>query len=244
MILTKIKKSLYNDFNATRRNLWLTQRLSEIPKNLRILDAGAGELKNKPLCSHLQYVSQDFGQYEGEDNGTGLHTGKWDTSKIDIVCDVINIPEPDNSFDAILCSEVLEHIPDPTLALKEFQRLLKPGGKLILTAPFSSLVHFAPYYYCSGFSRYWYEHHLTKLGFAIDELTPNGDWFDFCHQEIARLGIVAKRYGEKLWPLAYLLSLIGIMFFKLRRNKEPKASDLCSLGWHCIATKLQEQQKC
>lgn len=49
------------------------------------------------------------------------------------------------------------------------------GDKLILTAPFASLVHMAPYHYCSGFSCYWYEYHLTLCGFEIVELTANGD---------------------------------------------------------------------
>jgi SAM-dependent methyltransferase len=128
------------------------------------LDAGAGELRNKPLCHHLTYVSQDLCLYEGQGDGTGLQTRRWDTDRIDIRCDITAIPEPDASFDAILCSEVFEHLPDPLKALDEFARLLKPGGKLILTAPFASLVHFAPYFFGTGFSKYWYEHHLPARG--------------------------------------------------------------------------------
>ena len=80
------------------------------------------------------------------------------------------LPEPDAAFDAILCSEVLEHVPDPTMVLDEFARLIKPMGKLILTAPFASMVHFASYHYCSGFSRYWYEHHLTQRASKLKSL--------------------------------------------------------------------------
>ncbi|EKD84378.1 MAG: Methyltransferase type 11 [uncultured bacterium] len=233
-----LKKLFFRDFNAERRDKWLATQLSQIPSGMRILDAGAGELRNKKNCLHLNYVSQDFCQYEGTGNGKGLHTGTWDTSKIDFVCDITSIPEPDNSFDVILCSEVFEHVPDPLSALREFARLLTPGGKLILTAPFSSHVHFAPYHFCTGFSRYWYEHHLPAAGFNIIELSPNGDWFDFFHQEIARLGIISKKYHEKLWPIAYLLSLIGLIYFKIRGEKPPKSHDVCCLGWHCLAAKI------
>lgn len=94
----------------------------------------------------------------------------------------------DATSDAILCSEVLEHVPEPTHALDEFARLLKPGGVLILTAPFGSNVHMAPYHFCSGFSKYWYEHHLAQRGFRIESLIANGDWYALLRQEITRLG--------------------------------------------------------
>ena len=50
--------------------------------------------------------------------------------------DVTQLSHPDRSFDAILSFDVLEHVPDYQAALSEFYRVLKPGGYLILTAPF------------------------------------------------------------------------------------------------------------
>lgn len=137
----------YRDANDSRRQAWLETTLKGLPSGTRLLDAGAGELRNKQYCMHLDYVSQDFCQYQGgmavKD---GLEDAGWDTSRIDLVCDITSIPEPDASFDAILCTEVLEHVHDPLKALDEFARLLKPNGKLILTVPFASLVHMAPYH--------------------------------------------------------------------------------------------------
>lgn len=46
--------------NEERRNEWIEKQLKSIPDGLRILDAGAGELRWKKFCSHLEYVSQDF----------------------------------------------------------------------------------------------------------------------------------------------------------------------------------------
>lgn len=227
----------YRNLNELTRQAWLKKTLGSVPTG-RVLDAGAGELKNKQYCGHLTYVSQDFCQYVGREGGAteeGLHNNRWDTSQIDLVSDITAIPEPDESFDAILCSEVLEHIPEPTHALDEFTRLLKPGGILILTAPFGSNVHMAPYHFCSGFSKYWYEHHLQLRGFAISELTPNGDWFALLMQEISRLGGLERVRGNWSWPLAYAYSVLGALYFRLRANK--RAEDVACFGWHCCAIK-------
>jgi ubiquinone/menaquinone biosynthesis C-methylase UbiE len=222
--------------NEHNRQVWLKNTLMALPSGLKILDAGAGELQNKIYCAHLDYVSQDFCQYSGGADTEGLETKTWDTGRVDIVSDIISIPLPDASFDVILCSEVLEHVPEPTHALDEFFRLLKPGGKLILTAPFASLVHMAPYHYCSGFSKYWYEYHLNRLSFNIIELVPNGDWFAYMQQEISRIGGLERARGNWSWPIAYAYSLLGLIYFGFYRKN--KAEDIACFGWQCVAVKI------
>ncbi len=167
-----------------------------------------------------------------------LEKPRIDHPRIDAVQgDASRLDYADSSFDAVLCSEVLEHIPDPTRALDEFARLLRPGGRLLLTAPFASFVHMAPYHFCSGFSRYWYEHHLARRGFKIIELQPNGDWFDYVHQEMGRLGSMARSHGARLWPLAYVSGLIAALYFRMR-GPTRDASGLACFGWHCQAEKI------
>ena len=110
--------------NKLARERWLRASLLSIPEGSRVLDAGAGEMQYKRFCSHLDYVSQDFAQYNGQGNGVGLQTGSWEQSQLDIVSDIVDIPQPDASFDAIMCIEVLEHLPAPVEALRELHRLL------------------------------------------------------------------------------------------------------------------------
>ena len=93
-----------------------------------------------------------------------------------------------------MCLEVLEYLPRPDLAIKEFARLLRPGGLLMVTAPFCSLTHMAPYHFCTGFSRYWYERTLGEHGFTIVEMEPNGNFFEYLAQELWRLESIAERY--------------------------------------------------
>jgi ubiquinone/menaquinone biosynthesis C-methylase UbiE len=181
--------------NEPTRVAWIERTLARIPAGARILDAGAGERQFRKFCGHLDYVSQDFAQYDGQGDGAGLQTTAWDNTELDIVSDITAIPEPDASFDAVLCTEVFEHIPDPLAALRELARLTRKGGHLIVTAPFCSLTHFAPYHFATGFSRYFYRHNLPLSGFEIVELEENGNYFEFLAQETRRLRGIARRYA-------------------------------------------------
>ena len=115
--------------NRKTRSDWIEKTLTSIPKGESILDAGAGELKNKVFCEHLKYTSQDFGQYDGTGDGVGIQTDSWDNSKLDIVSDIASMPLEDNAFDNVFCSEVFEHIPHPVDAAREMVRAEARGAQ-------------------------------------------------------------------------------------------------------------------
>lgn len=239
-----LKKIFNNAFSAGTTNElfrvnWLKKVLKNIPANSRILDAGAGELQFKKFCSHLNYVSQDFGQYNGAGNGIGLQTKVWDNSKLDIISDITDIPRPDNSFNAIMCVEVFEHLPDPIAAIKEFSRLLKKEGTLIITAPFCSLTHFAPYHFYSGFNRYFYEKNLFDNKFEIIEITPNGNYFEYMAQELRRTFYMTQKYSNQKNKNYFLKLLICYLLFAFKKfsNKDCGSSDLLCFGYQVIARK-------
>jgi SAM-dependent methyltransferase len=226
--------------NAEVREAWVERKLRELPAGSRLLDAGAGELQYKRFCGHLKYVSQDFGQYTGVGDGSGLQTGTWDNSATDIICDITQIPEPDGSFDAILCIEVLEHLEAPIEALREFTRLLRPGGVLILTAPFASLTHQSPYHFYSGFNRHFYRRWLDRLGFAIEELVPNGNFFDFVCQELGRAGSVARTYTRNQKAFGVLENAaraICLRSLKRLSSRDAGSDELLCFGYLIKAVK-------
>lgn len=213
--------------NAKVRDDWVIARLSEIADGATLLDAGAGEMKYAPYCNRLHYIAQDFGKYDNSGSDKGLQFEKWDTSRVHIVCDIVEMPLEDASVDVILCTEVLEHLKNPTMAIKEFSRILKHGGKLLLTAPFCSLTHMAPFYFANGFSEYWYLENLKDYGFEIEKTTPYGNYFEWLGQELYRVEEMAEKYcdvklsGKELSPLLESIKLMS------RLSLENKGSEEC-----------------
>lgn len=237
------KAKPYRD-NEEARRLWVKARLGEVPAGLSLLDIGAGECQYKPFCAHLNYVSQDVNQYDGRGDGIGLQTRAWDFSKIDIICDIYDIPTT-TKYDVILCTEVLEHIPDAPRAIELFSKLLKPGGQLILTAPFACLTHFAPYFFSSGYSEYFYRNMLAKHGFSLERLEKNGSYFRQVHLEIVRLASVAESYTKAPVAMADKAALfaaaeavrrmIDLEERNLAEGQEAPSAELSSYGLHVVA---------
>lgn len=107
--------------------------------NVRILDLGCA---GGPYATHFpNRVGFDVEQRAG----------------VDVVGDAHHLPFEDDSFDIILCSEVLEHLHSPHIAIAEMQRVLKKGGKLILTTRFLFPIHDAPHDYYR-YTRHGLEH--------------------------------------------------------------------------------------
>jgi SAM-dependent methyltransferase len=141
------------------------------------------------------YKTQDFTQLQPDQ----LRHGNY--GKIDYVCDAGSIPVADGTFDVVLCTEMLEHVPEPLKVLAEFARILKPGGRLILTAPLGSGIHQEPFHYYGGYTRYWYEKFLPSLGFGKVLVTANAGSFRFFSQESLRFLKSSRPFslGMPLW---------------------------------------------
>jgi SAM-dependent methyltransferase len=102
-----------------------------------LLDVGCGEMP-------FRFALSDRVKYTGIDVEAAIAFGMAGDGSIHVF-DGLTIPFPDNHFDHVLCTEVLEHAEEPGVLMLEMHRVLKPGGSLILTVPFSARVHHAPY---------------------------------------------------------------------------------------------------
>lgn len=87
--------------------------------------------------------------------------------------DAQKLPLADGCFDAVVCSEVLEHLPHPTAALAEARRVLKPGGKLLLCVPFLFRIHGDPVDFGRYTDHFW-RVKLAEAGFDAVEVERQG----------------------------------------------------------------------
>jgi SAM-dependent methyltransferase len=220
--------------NESNRHAAVRRWLASLPVGASLLDAGAGVQRYRGDASHLSYTSQDFGDYKGGEAFGDKQSPGWDASRCDLLCDITTIPVPEAHFDHVLCTEVFEHLPEPQLALKELARVLKPGGTLLLTAPFRALYHQDPYFFYSGFSRYWYEHHAPRCGLAITAIEPNGSYFRDIAQELDR---ILKMGGalQTLLATPLILPLIAYLFV-LERWSLLRTPESC-WGYHVLLIK-------
>ena len=156
-------------YNRMRREAWVTKQAQAIPKGSKVLDVGAGGCPHRTKFTHCEYFTQDFAQLSETQIQTQDGYGE-----IDIICDILDIPVADSSYDVVLCTEVLEHVPEPIAALKEFARILRPGGTLLITAPLLSGLHQEPYHYYGGYTKHWYKKFITSNNFVELTIEPNG----------------------------------------------------------------------
>ena len=115
-----------------------------------------------------------------------------------------------NTYDSALCSEVLEHIADPDLALAELFRVMRPSGMLLLSVPFLARLHEEPYdyfrYTCHGL-----EHLLTGAGFRLVEIVPTGSVCSFLGHQISVLVLSATYRIPVVRDLAFAVNALGVV---------------------------------
>lgn len=101
------------------------------------LDVGCGEKPYRSLFSNCKYIGVDI-----EESGRPI-----DLKRPDFFYDGVRTPFDDNTFDLVICTQVLEHVRSPFLLIQEMRRVCKQGGLLIISLPFFYPEHEIPFDY-------------------------------------------------------------------------------------------------
>jgi 2-polyprenyl-3-methyl-5-hydroxy-6-metoxy-1,4-benzoquinol methylase len=199
------------------RFTFIEEKLSEITPG-SLLDVASGEMPFKQYCVNLgfSYKSHDFEAYTGAQNSPGLQNIGWVHEGHDFVCDILDIPL--SNYDVVLLTEVLEHVPDPGEALKFIVKFLNVGGVILITVPFASRMHQAPYWFSAGLSPYWFEEHSRRNGLQIEELAILGNFYDVMTTECQQF---FGCFGTKRFNLGRVTTVLLNKFRKLLEPRIP-----------------------
>lgn len=184
----------------------------------KVLDIGSGRQPLRILLgAEIDYISLDHPQ-----------TATWYEAKPAVYADASILPFLDQSFDTVVCLEVLEHLRHPATALREAARVLRPEGRLIVSTPFMYPIHDAPMDF-----RRWTEYGIRELagsvGMDAEILQPLGSPVEtatlqfnlgWLVQAVNAPFIVALPMFALSLILVPVMNLIGLMSGLLPRTRQ------------------------
>jgi SAM-dependent methyltransferase len=139
---------------------------SQVQGGTIVLDCGAGECQYKKYFDHARYVGVDFAAGDKS----------WDYSQLDVIADVHHLPFAASVFGAVICTEVLEHVPAPQAVLREIARVGCPGAIIYVTTPFLVGGHQEPHDYYR-YTRFGLQKLAADAGLEVVDIQPGGGFF-------------------------------------------------------------------
>jgi SAM-dependent methyltransferase len=170
----------------------------------KILDVGCGDMPYRTFLKNAQeYTGIDIPQ------ATAFRMLGGDAI---IAFDGVSIPFTDALFDTVLCTEVIEHAVEPEMLISEIFRVLKPGGVLLATVPFSARVHYAPFDF-NRFTKYRLKNILAP--FSDVEIFERGNDISVIANKLIVLFIRMLRpslWSFIRWPFEIFILPISVIF--------------------------------
>jgi len=185
-----------------------------------LLDIGCG---NRPYISLFPSVTR----YVGID----LPWRDLATKQVDVWASGLHLPFADGSFDVVLCTQVLEHVPRPWQLIQEVFRVLRIGGKLILTAPQTWGLHEEPCDYYR-FTKYGLQYLLEGAGFEVRSIKARGGVFRAMGQTLMNFWYLYYQIPRLTYWLQRINAMLNTFFAYLDR-RWPWGKD--TLGYTVLA---------
>ncbi|GIK40762.1 MAG: hypothetical protein BroJett011_45950 [Chloroflexota bacterium] len=175
------------------------RRVPELSSGSQVLDLGGNKIRKR-------------GQFDIEQYNLRVIYANFSTVKQpDVQADAAHIPFKTSSFEVVICSELLEHVPSPLNVLSEIHRVLCPGGILLICVPFLYHIHGDPEDYGRYTDHYWREN-LMQLGFAKVEIERQGLFWSVLIDMLRELAYQMSKESRprSAWLRRQVVRLIGI----------------------------------
>ncbi len=164
--------SLKHPFYFIRKGLFIKIKEHAPALSGKLMDFGCGAKPYKSLFTNVsEYVGVDY-QGEGHSHAS---------EQIDFFYDGVTLPFGNDTFDAVFSSEVFEHIFNLEEILPEINRVMKPGGKILITCPFVWNEHEVPIDY-ARYTRFALQYLLKKNNFNVLVTDKSGDFLSVIYQ--------------------------------------------------------------
>lgn len=186
----------------------LSRKLTRITLG-RFIEAHAGDKLTLDLGSQFGPYAAHFPRRVALDLRTG--------PGVQVVGDAQALGIGDATFEVVLCTEMLEHLPEPQKAIDEIFRVLKPGGELLLTTRFLFPIHDAPHDYFR-YTKYGLRYLLRR--FEILDLQEETDAVGTMAVLVQRLGMQAETLGYTPLRAFWLLAAQAIRPFSFLITRE------------------------
>jgi SAM-dependent methyltransferase len=184
----------------SRKGLYqfLAREFANIRPNEEVLTIGSGGEVGKLLDEHSRQRNFSVTSFDVDE--------KYEP---DIVGDICTFDFNGRAFDVIVMSEVLEHVHSPHLAIQNMHRLLKNGGRLILTVPFMLPIHEGPNDYFR-YTRYGLEFLLRE--FKDVRISERNSWAEAANALNVRLAVDKNRTSRLVAPLFLAAAFVKLPF--------------------------------
>jgi len=157
------------------RESFLKESFETCGKRGRLLDLGCAKKPFEPL----------YARYTDSSVGIDVPTTQHEDTRIDVMANGMALPFDREAFDIVLCTEVMEHVPEPQKMLREIRRVLRPGGMAIMTTPFMVPEHEQPWDFYR-YTRFGLRYLAEQAELEVVELRPFagmiGTLISFCVQ--------------------------------------------------------------
>lgn len=170
------KHSVFNPYYLDRLLLWNGVAAAAPALRGRMLDVGCGDRPYAPLLKNIEsyWGIEHPGAVMNVESALRVSFKRLQ-GIVSAFADASEIPFVENSFDSVLCTEVLEHVPDPGIVLKEIRRVLRPGGAAVFTVPFVGELHQVPYDFWR-FTPYGLKKLFQDNGLEIETIRSRGNF--------------------------------------------------------------------